>query len=520
MDTPMDIATDSADLAQALSRIERLERENELLREALRLERARTFGASSEQNMLNGQGVLFNEAELYASVDIPEPTLVEVAPVKKKKRKGKRDADLSSLPHRRIDYELSEDERICPKCAGHLHEMDIDIRRELEYIPASVSVVEHATHVYACRACQRDAEHTPIIRADSPSPLFSGSLASASLLAQVISDKYLYHLPLYRQEAAFKADGLSLTRQILSNWVVKVSEEWLFAIYDRMRKRLVGCSEVIHADETTLTVLHEEGREAKQKSYMWLYRSSGCEKKPIVIYEYKPSRAAECPKTFLKGFAGYLHADGYDGYHKLPADITVVGCWAHARRYFTDAVKATPEKLREGSLAVAGLAYIDHLFALEQTFAKLEYADRYERRLKESKPVADALYEWATSSGALPKSLVGKAVNYLVEQRAWLYRVFDDGRLEISNNRAERSIKPFVLSRKNWLFSNTPRGADASAVIFSIIETAKENGLNVYNYFEYLLGRLPNMTSDGIDEVMPWSDTLPSNVKVPTAYTP
>jgi transposase len=518
MDIALDI-TDDTGLARALSYIKRLERENELLREALRLERAHTFGASSERGLLHGQGILFNEAELYARADVAEPSVIEVVRVKKAKRKGKRELDLSSLPVRRIDYELTEDECVCPECSGPLHEMSTEVRREVEYIPARAVVVEHATHIYACRKCQKDSEHTPIIRANSPRPLFSGSLASASLMSHVICDKYLYHLPLYRQEAAFKADGLHLTRQTLSNWVVKVSEDWLYAIYARMRERLVGLS-VIHADETTLEVLREEGRAAKDKSYMWLYRTSGCETRPIVIYEYKPSRSHECPKAFLKDFTGYVHADGYAAYHRLPDNITVVGCWAHARRKFADALKAAPEDVREGSLASCGLAFIDKLFALERTFAELTPPERYRLRLEKSKPVADGLYEWVASSGVVPKSLVGKAITYLSEQHDYLYRVFEDGRLELSNNRAERSIKPFVIGRKNWLFSNTPSGADASAVIFSIIETAKENGLNVYNYLEYLLGKLPNSTTRDIDNLMPWSDSLPSTVKVPVAYTP
>jgi len=492
---------------------ERLAFENELMREEIRLLKAKRFGASSERSELNGQGILFNEAEALFSPTAIEPGLDTVLVKKRPRPKNKRALDLSGLPRRHIDYVLTDEELTCPQCGGSLHEMDIDIRLELEYIPASYCVIEHATHVYACRNCQTSAETTPIVNAVAPRPIFKGSLASASLLAQILCDKYLYHLPLYRQEAAFLHDGIALSRQTLANWSIKGSEDYLFGIYGLLKRSLLS-EDVIHADETTLEVLKEPGRKAEQKSYMWLYRTSGCAKHPVVLYEYKPSRSHECPKEFLKGFSGYCHTDGYSGYHKL-AGIKVVGCWAHARRRFGEALKATPAHMRPGSLAEAGLASISRLFGLERQFEGLEPEARRLARAERSVPVAEALYAWAESAGALPKSLAGKAVHYLLGQREYLMRVFEDGRLELSNNRAERSAKPFVIGRKNWLFANTPRGADASAVIFSVIETAKENRLSVYEYLKHLFEELPNATSSQIAGMMPWSESLPMHVKVP-----
>ena len=509
----------SPKLQEALATIARLERENVLMREEIRLLRAKRFSASTEKSLyLSGQQMLFNESEYHFRTSTEEPVLEQVA-VRKRKQPGKREADLSSLPVRRIDYELPEDERICPVCAGPLHEMDVDIRRELEYIPASATVVEHATHVYACRACDKTAETTPIIRAASPRPILTGSLCSASLLAHIVSDKYLYHLPLYRQEAAFAADGLTLSRQTLSNWVVRASEDYLFLIMEKMRERLVA-SNVLLADETGLQVLREDGRKAQQKSYMWLYRTGADAAHPLIYYEYQPSRSARCPEKFLKGFKGYLCCDGYKAYRALAGPIEVVCCWAHARRKFEEALAILPEDKRAGTEAYRGLASINTLFALERTFEKMTHDERLCAREEKSVPVAEELYEWARSVGAAPKSLLGKAIAYLLELEPYLMRVFDDGRLELSNNRAERSIKPFVMGRKNWLFSNTPRGADASAAFFSIIETAKENGLNVYEYLKYLFERLPNISTSEIDSVVPWSESLPDYVKVPTAYTP
>ena len=514
MDKDTDIIYSHEDALRFKDKAERLAFENELMREEIRLFRAKRFGASSEHSELSGQGILlFNEAEALSCPSLAEPLLEEVVTVKKRRPKGKREADLSKLPVSRIDYELSEEERICPECEGLMHEMGIDVRREVEYIPASYTVIEHATHVYACRCCQKDAEHTPIIKADSPRPLFPGSLASASLLAYVLCDKYLYHLPLYRQEAAFSADGLNLSRQTLSNWVVAAAEEWLYGIYGKMKQKLVASS-VIMADETPLMVLKEPGRKSGQKSYMWLYRTGGSEKVPIVLYEYRRTRSHEHPKAFLKEFEGYCQADGYSGYHKLPERICVVGCWAHCRRKFDEALKGIPEEKRKGSLAEAGMSYINALFALERKFAGMSPKDRHEARNEKSVPIAEELYEWAKSANAVPKSLVGRAINYLFEQRTYLMRVFEDGRLEISTNRAERSVKPFVIGRKAWLFSNTSRGAEASAVIFSIVESAKENRLSVFEYLKYLFEQLPNATSSDIDDFLPWSESLPMHVKV------
>jgi transposase len=517
MDKPPDIHTPGAALlAEAQLRIASLERECALMREEIRLLRAGRFAPKSEKSAyIDGQLMLFNEAEFLSRRSAVEPAEEKVVQ-RRTRASGKREADLEGLPTYRIDYELPEDERICPCCKGALHEMDTDIRREIEYIPASVRVVEHATHVYACRACQQQAESTPIIQAPSPKALFLGSLASASLLAQILTDKYVYHLPLYRQEAAFAQDGLALSRQTLANWVVGASEAWLSALYGHMRKLLVRQG-LLHADETTVQVLREDMRPAQAKSYMWVYRTGSDAAHPLILYEYKPSRSHKCPERFLEGFEGYLQVDGYKAYRLLPPSIEVVCCWAHARREFERALKATPEAARAGSLAQTGLAYINDLFVLERDFAKMGPIERTAARKKRSIPVAEELYAWAESASALPKSLVGKAIAYIKELKPYLMRVFDDGRLELSNNRAERSVKPFVIGRKNWLFSNTPRGADASAVIFSIVETAKENNLRVFEYLKYLFEQLPDMTTSQIDDVMPWSDKLPDHVKVPTA---
>ena len=298
--------------------------------------------------------------------------------------------------------------------------------------------------------------------------------------------------PLYRLEQEFNRQGLKLSRQTMVNWLLNISEKWLRSVYDVLHEQL--CREpVLHADETTLQVLKEPGRSSTSKSYMWLYRTSGSAKQAIVLYEYQPTRKAEHAEAFLKGFSGWLHADGYQGYHKLPGNIRVVGCWAHARRKFDEALGTLPQEKRKDSPAAMGECYCSQLFKLEQALAELTPEERYEKRLEQEKPVLDALLSWANEmqTKTAPKSALGKAIHYLQEQWPYLTRYLEDGRLELSNNRAERSIKPFVMGRKNWLFANTPGGAQASSVIYSLIETAKENGLDPYQYLLWILRNAP-----------------------------
>jgi hypothetical protein len=252
-------------------------------------------------------------------------------------------------------------------------------------------------------------------------------------------------------------------------------------------------------------VLREPGKTPQSDSYMWLYRTGSDSKTPVAFYEYQPSRDGEHPENFLKGWAGFCHTDGFAGYHSLE-NVTVVGCWAHVRRKFNDAFQITKAS---GSPAKIGLDYCNRLFELEREFENMSPKERLEARLKLSKPVAEAFFAWAQSVHTPPKLAITRAVTYLRGQREWLMNVYLDGRLELSNNRGERSIKPFVISRKNWLFCNSVAGVKASAVAFSIIETAKENGLIPFVYLKFLLETLPNATTSQLDALLPWSTHLP-----------
>ena len=486
------------------------------LMEQFRLSQSQRFGRSSEK-VADGQQTLFdifNEAEAEAKPDAPEPTM-ETITYKRKKQQGHREAVLADLPVETIDYRLSEEEQICRQCGGRQHEMSTETRREIKIIPTQVKVVEHVRHIYGCRNCERNEINTPIVTAPAPTPVIPGSIASPSAVAHIMNGKYTDCLPLYRQEQQLERLGVELSRQTMANWMIYASDRWLTPIYDRLHELLLE-QDILMADETTLQVLHEEGRKAENKSYIWLYRS-GRYGPSIVLYEYQPTRAGKHPQKFLAGFKGYLQIDGYPGYNGLE-DVILCGCWSHAKREFTDALKALPAgKSPTTTVAGEGLAFCNQLFAIERDLHDLTPEERHTKRLEISRPVLDAFAEWLRFQmpRVLPKSALGEAIRYCRNQWDKLENFLLNGRLEISNNRSERSIKPFVMGRKNWLFSNTPRGAKASATIYSIIETAKENGLIPFQYLTYLFERMPNLGNGSLDELLPWSASLPDYCKMP-----
>ena len=485
--------------------------------EQFKLAQQKRFGASSEKmNPDQLKLPLFNEAEVLATPE-REEALTEKISYERRKTVARREAQLDRLPIETITHELGEDDRVCSCCGGTLHEMSTETRNEIKVIPAEVKVVRHVRKVYACRHCEREEIHTPIVTAPMPNPVYPGSLASPSSMAYVMTQKYVDSQPLYRQEQQFARLGLTLSRQTMANWMIYGADKWLSLITDRMREHLL-CQDILHADETTLQVLREPGRSAKTQSYLWLYRT-GRMGPPMILYDYQPTRNGNHPRKFLTGFSGYLHVDGYAGYHKVQG-VTLVGCWAHARRKFDEALKVLPAgQAKTETVAWQGLQFCNQLFSIERDLKEVDPEERYTARMERSKPILDAYLAWLRKqrSRTLPKSLLGQAIVYSLNQWDKLTAFLQDG-LEIDNNCSERSIKPFVIGRKNWLFANTPRGAKASAIIYSMIETAKENGLIPFKYLSYLFEQLPQLADprnpEALDELIPWSPSIPLTCRV------
>lgn len=490
------------------------------LEEQFRLSQQKKFGASSEKTNQDQLALsLFNEAEITADEKVEEPTL-ETVTYRRKKRSGQMKAMLESLPTETIHYHLSDEEQACLCCGEQVHEMSTEVRRELKVIPAQVKVVEHVRHVYSCRNCEREGIETPIVTAKMPAPMYPGSLASPSAMAYIMNQKYVESMPLYRQEKQLERLGVFLSRQTLANWMMYGATHWLSHLYERLHTHLRQQS-VLYADETTLQVLSEPERPATSKSYMWLYRT-GPDVPAIVLYDYQQTRAAKHPKAFLSGFEGFLHVDGYQGYNNLPK-VKLVGCWAHARRKFDEALTALPAEAKNKETPCAaeeGRRFCNQLFAIERKLKDLSPEERYKERLERSQPVLNAFSVWlqTQSSRVAPKSALGQAIKYCRNQWQRLTMFLQNGRLEIDNNRSERAIKPFVIGRKNWLFAQSMKGATASAIAYSIVETAKENQLNPLIYLTYVFEQLPliDLTdSKALDQLLPWSKTLPSDCHVP-----
>jgi transposase len=517
--TYQELLEDRREKAQLADQLLLAKAENQWLREQLGLAKSRLYAPSSEASPSGQEFLLFNEAEILADPVAPEPDCQVAGQAKRRKRSGQREMQLASLPIEEIPYTLPEEEQVCPQCAGVLHEMGQDERPEVKVIPAQFLLVIHKRAKYACRNCNKNEIHTPIVTAPAPETAFPGSLASPSSVAYIMTRKFVEGTPLYRQEDSLLRSGFELSRQTMANWMLAGSG-WLEKIYGRMCVHLLA-RDIAHADETTLQVLNEDGRAAQSQSYMWLYRS-GRDGPPLVLYEYQTTRASSHPRKFLTGFRGYLHVDGYGGYDGLP-QVILVGCWSHARRKFLEALHLVPAAARtkEGAIAAAGLKFCDTLFAIERDLHEVTPEERFAGREARSKPVLDAFEVWldAHMGKVLPKSALGSAIGYCRNQWGKLTAFLLDARLEIDNNRSERSIKPFVIGRKNWLFSNTPRGATASAVIYSIVETAKENGLDPQAYLTYLFEQLPNINGkdpNALHLLLPWAELVQTHCRITT----
>lgn len=500
-------------ILQLENTVKSLEKQVNNLTEIIILLRKQKFGSSSEKTPkkeIDNQPNLFNEAEQEAVSDAEEPAVQRVNGFYRKNSKTKREELLKDLPVQEVLCDVAEEERICPQCQSGLVPVGKEIvREELEYIPAKLQIVRYIRLAYGCQKCKQKG--TPyIVKALTPTSLMNHSLASPTTVANVMYQKYVNGMPLYRQEKEWEQLGLALSRATMANWIIRCSQDWLMPVVKRLRQELLK-RDIICCDETPVQVLKEPGKKPQSKSYMWLYRTGTDGAPPIVLYDYKPSRSGKNPADYLKDFHGYLHTDGFAGYEKVE-DVTRCCCRAHLRRYFVEAI---PDKKAAGApptTAEIGRDYCNKLFEIEKEFVPLSPDKRKAERLRLEKPVLEAFWCWLDSLTPLKGSRLGKAVTYAQNQKPYMENYLLDGRCSISNNIAENSIRPFTLGRKNWLFSDTPKGADASAAVYSIVETAKANNLNIYTYLNYLLLYMPDMDyrkyPEMLDDMMPWSERV------------
>lgn len=485
-----------------------LQEKNQYLLEQFRLAQHKQFGKSSEANL--AQGELFNEAEQLIDEDLSSENSQDKETINRTRKQPKRKPLPSDLPRETVIIDIPETEKSCDCCGHDLHKMGEKKSERLKFIPAQIKVIETVRPQYSCRHCEKTNINAQIKIAPVPASAIPKSIATPSLLSQIITNKYQNALPLYRQEVIFKQHGIPLTRQTMSDWLMKSST--LFKpITDYLHQQLLK-QPVIQADETTLKVIHED----KSKCYMWVY-CSGADSpgdnqntiKNIVLYDYQASRAGSCAVDYLKGFEGYLQADGYRGYEQV--DTELIGCMAHARRKFVEAKTAQPKNKR--GRADIGIKKMAGLYRIEKQIKGLPADEKYRARQEKSLPLLNDLKEWLdkTALQVMPKSAIGKAVQYSLNQWGKLSGYIKSGDINIDNNRAERAIKPFVIGRKNWMFCNTASGANASAILYSLIETAKANGLTPFNYLTYLLEELPKKP-ENLDHLMPWNVELEATI--------
>ena len=492
------------------NRLDQQQAQIDRLTELLLLAQKARFGSSSEKAkylLSDGfeQETLFNEAEAHSSEDEPEPVIVGQHTRKAKRTKEEIAKD---LPVKEVVIDIPEDKRICNICEGDLRPIGRElVRRELSIIPAQAYVTETYRINYSCGDCLEETDDANIIKPEVPEPVVKRGWASPSSAAHVMYQKFVNSMPLYRQAKDWDAFGVKISRGTLANWIIYTSDHWLLPLWNAW-KGILLTSPVIMADETVVQVLKEPGKTPQSESRMWVYCTGDVEMPPpIVLFEYQPSRSGDYPKEFLKiGRKFYLHTDGYAGYNTVE-NAEHCGCFAHARRKFEEAM---PKNAPKDNPARIGFEFCQKLFALEREFEKLDPEERLKRRIEKSNPVLDRFYEWVGTVNPLAGSKLAKAITYAANQRGPLSAFLLDGRIEISTNRIENKIRPFACGRKNWLFSDTVDGANASAVAYSIIQTAIANGLNPYQYLLRLFAVLPTvLTKDpaaDLSPFFPWAD--------------
>ena len=494
----------------------------QLLMEQVILGKQNRFGRSSEKmedtsqicfQEVDGTIVFFNEAEAVYDLNEKEPDELELKSPKQPKRKGKKESDLSGLTVRRIDHYLSEEELEIEFGVNGWKQLPDAISKKYHFVPARVEVEEHHIGVYASKT----DEH--MVKADHPKALLHGSLVSPSLGAAIINGKYVNAVPLYRLEQEFQRYGLQITRQNMANWCIRLAEEYLSILYDHLHEELYFYH-VIQADETPVLVNHD-GRKAGSKSWMWVYRSGHLyQDRQIVLYEYQQTRNASHPREFLKGYDGICVTDGYQVYHTLEKELeelTIAGCWVHCRRRFDEALKLIPKSYQKESNTFLLMKQIQAIYREEGKLKDLSSDERLKQRQAVIKPLVDAFFAYLKTINVSKKDKFGDAVGYALNQEKYLRVFLTDGDVPIDNNASERAIRGFCIGKKNWQMIDTIHGAKSSAIIYSIVETAKANNLKPFDYVQHLLEEISKHMNDKdcsfLEDLLPWSEKLPAGIR-------
>ena len=492
----------------------------EQLSEQIRIMNVRMFGKSSEKNLASNEDQLsifdfvFNEAECNVGNSAMEEPEMETVVIRRKKRKGKRAEDLADFAAEIIPHGLSNEE-LSELFPDGYSELPDEVYRKLEIEPAVFKVVEHHIKVYK-------GKNGKIVKGKHPFEMLNNSIATPSLVAGIMNSKYVNAVPLYRQEQEYERNDVNISRQVMSNWVIVTAERYLSLIYDRLKAEIVS-SPVVHADETHVYVT-KDGREGMHKNYMWVYRTGTmCKANPAIIYDYRKTRNSSAPKEILEGFEGKLVCDGYQVYHALEneeqTNFTVCGCWIHARRPFAEVVKSLGKEKAQGTLAYEGYLQIQNIYHTDNALLKLPPSERRKKRKKLVKPLVKEFFKWVEKSqyAAISSGKTKDGIKYCLNQEKYLCAFLEDPAVPLDNNVAERAIRPFCVGRNNWKLIDTIRGAEASAIIYSIVETAKANELNIYRYLKHLLTEIPkhmdDTNTDFIETMLPWSKELPDECR-------
>lgn len=502
----------------------------EKLIEQVRIANSYRFGRHTEtMKSIDGQLSFFDEAEAFYDESAKEPSAEEVIPVRKKKAKGQRELNLKEFPEEIIPTHSVSEERLNEFYGkGNWRRMPNEVYKRLRHEPESWTVEVHTVEVYVGTNGDHQDE---FMRGNRPKDLLRNSIVTPSLLASILNVKYVNSSALHRIEQEFERNGVNISRQTMSNWIIKCADRYFTPFVERMKQELLTLH-VTQSDETPTQVISDSDH-PNSKCYMWVHRSGEFySDRPIVIYEYQKGRDHQKPLYFYKDYKGILVTDSLQQYHlvdkKLP-DVTNANCWAHARRAFADAVKAMDKKepqIVRQSVAYQALQKISEFYNADTELKELSSEERLQKRQKEIRPMVEEFFVWAKEQVAQcavpPKTKTGQGLNYLINQEPYLKVFLTDGDVPIDNSASERSIRTFCIGKKNWMFHNTANGASASAMVYSISETAKLNNLRPYYYLKYILTELPklcdeqgNINPANLDYLMPWAEELPDECRKP-----